>query len=82
MDFGKKSSKIVYFYVNLFSLGKPRGAILPAPARFPTQSASSDSMRRLPAGSNQDRPSIKLKVVASFKPPSLYFASEHPYHET
>ena len=50
----------------------------PALALLAVQSARFDSVRVLPAGSNQVSPSERLKVVKSDKPPSLYFCSLTP----
>jgi hypothetical protein len=50
--------------------GKPLGGMRPAPARLPRQGASSVS-RRVRSPERQVRPSLRVKTLASERPPSL-----------
>src|SRR5210317_1859485 len=67
-------------FVKQLSRGNPRGAIRPALARLPIHSTSSaaSTTRFRPAGSFQDKPSSRINVVASDRPPSLYFCKRTP----
>jgi hypothetical protein len=60
-------------HANLLERGKPLGAMRPASARLPCQSASSfmERVNSRPAVSVQVSPSAALKVLRSESPPSL-----------
>lgn len=63
---------------NRLFCAKPRGAMRPAEARGPVQSARSVTTRVRPAGSFQERPWASVKASASLKPPSLNFCRRTP----
>src|SRR3546814_3665267 len=63
---------------NLFDRGKPVGGRRPACARLPIQARRSVSVRTRPAPAAQVSPSLRLKVLASDSPPSLYFCRITP----